>query len=109
MIDGPWQVVPIRNRAELHAEARAMRNCLEDYEADCRSGEVLVFSIRDQLTGQRRACFSVVPELDGGWTLEHIAGKANAGVGKEMAGLAARFVARMQWVGANNQARPAPG
>jgi len=99
MIDGRWQVVPIRNCAELSAEARAMRNCLGDYEADCRSGDVLVFSIRDQLTGERRACFSVARAPGGAWELEHIAGKQNAEPGEEMRGLAEYFVARMELIG----------
>ena len=96
-VHGRWRVVPIRSCAELDAEAAAMRNCLKDYLLDCLGGQVQIYSIRDQLTGERMACFSVVRDAEGGpWELEQIAGIANAEASDEMAALALRLISEME-------------
>lgn len=96
MTFGQWRVVPIRSAVELAAEAAAMKNCLADYEDDCRAGSYAVFSIRDQLTDERKACFSLTRvDTDEPWELEQIAGKKNAAVGDEMLEVAQRAVAAM--------------
>jgi hypothetical protein len=74
-----------------------MRNCLKDYLLDCLGGQVQIYSIRDQLTGERMACFSVVRDAEGGpWELEQIAGIANAEASDEMAALALRLISEME-------------
>jgi hypothetical protein len=93
---GPWWVVPMRNPLELAEEAMAMKNCLRDYEDDCRVGSAVVFSIRDALTSERAACF-VAGRIEPGekWEIEQIAGKMNAAARDGMREVAERVVARM--------------
>jgi hypothetical protein len=88
-----FRVVPIRCAAELAEEAEAMENCLEDYEDDCRSGNFAVFSVRDQLTDERLACFSIEREAPGEmWEVSQVAGPKNARV-EDRIELAARILA----------------
>lgn len=76
---GPRWIVPVRNLAELEAEALAMKNCLCDHELDCGSGLFAVYSIRDALTSDREACFAVECEAPGReWKVVDVAGKGNA-------------------------------
>lgn len=96
MTCGGWWVVPLGSVGDLAVEAAAMRNCLVDYAHLCRSGDVVVFSIRDALTSQRAACFAVSRARPGApWVLEEIAGKMNEPARGEVLGVAARVVERM--------------
>jgi hypothetical protein len=62
-----------------------MKNCLEDYEEQCRAGDTLVFSIRDALTSERVACFSLFREGPReAWEIEGVAGKMNEEVDQEL-------------------------
>lgn len=93
---GNWWVVPIANAAELAEEARAMRNCLEEYREDCEAGSAIVFSIRDALTAERAACFCVGREEPGGdWKLEQVAGPGNARVSDELYAIASIVALRL--------------
>jgi hypothetical protein len=97
VIIGNWRVVPIRSFADLMAEAQAMKNCLADYEEDCRVGSVAIFSIRDAITDERAACFAAGRDEDGsGWELEQVAGKQNAEASAEMRLVAATAVGRIK-------------
>ena len=103
MTFGPWWVVPIASPADLAAEAAAMKNCLEEYASDCRSGEVVVFSIRDALTSERAACFAVSrDDRDEPWELEQIAAKMNEPASEEACVVAALVVERMNRQGASS-------
>lgn len=81
---GPFRVVPIRNTDSLRAEGRAMQTCLSSYSTVCCTNMYAVFSVRDALTDERLACFSVaVPSSNappGSWRLDQVAGKRNAKV-----------------------------
>ena len=101
---GPWRVVAIRNRRELQEEARAMHNCLERYEADCRFEAMAVYSIRDRASGGRAACFSLELDLeDHVWRLGQVSGRGNCRVAQELVGVALASLARCRL-----QARAAP-
>lgn len=93
---GPWWVVPIRTAADLAEEAIAMKNCLREYEDDCRFGSAAVFSIRDALTSERAASFVIgrsAPEDP--WELEQVKAKQNGEVGVALQAVAARVVERL--------------
>ena len=81
---GPFRIVPIRDTDALEAEGRAMQNCLSRYRLACATKMYAVFSVRDALTDERLACFSVgVPSTraePGSWRLDQVAGKRNAKV-----------------------------
>lgn len=91
-VDG-YGVVPIRTAAELYEEAAAMRNCLATYEADCRSGRNVVFSVRK---GRRRVADLVAtrPAHFGGFWSAEVRGKANCPV-PELDGLMVTVVAAL--------------
>ncbi len=97
VIDGAYLVVPIRSSAELRAEARAMMNCLETYEAECALGEIIVFSIRRASDRKRLACFTVSRTVGKHryWQVSQIAGKVNSTAPPELALVAKRAVARL--------------
>ena len=96
MTFGPWWVVPLSSRAQLAAEAAAMKNCLEDYEDDCRAGTYVVFSIRDALTGKPEACLSASRDSpDEPWEMDQLAGKMNAPVREELLPIAKRVLQRL--------------
>lgn len=97
-----YRVVAIRSAAELVAEAEAMKNCLADYEDACRAGEVLVFSVRDDLTDERLACFAATRYDDEAWELIEVAGRMNEAVGEEIARVAEATVGKL------NGTRPHP-
>lgn len=93
---GPYRVVAIRCAADLAAEAEAMKNCLANYEEACRSGDIVVFSIREHSTGARIACFAAERCADGGrWELVEIAGKMNAAVDEAGERVAHAMVAKL--------------
>jgi hypothetical protein len=93
---GPYRVVAIRCAADLAAEAEAMKNCLANYEEACRSGDIVVFSIRKRSTGARVACFAAERCGDGGdWKLVEIAGKMNANVDEAVERIAHAMVAKL--------------
>ena len=81
---GSFRVMPIRDTDALYAEGRAMQNCLSRYAVACATKMYAVFSVRDALTDERLACFSVgVPSSDappGSWRLDQVAGPRNAKV-----------------------------
>lgn len=96
MTFGPWWVVPMKSPADLAAEAAAMKNCLEEYAGDCRSGNLVIFSIRDALTSERTACFAVSrDDRDEPWELEQVAAKMNEPASVEACTVAALVVERM--------------
>jgi hypothetical protein len=85
MLWGPYRVVAIDCADALEAEAQAMKNCLASYEEACRSGEVVVYSIRERSTGARIACFAAERAGDGdSWELIEVAGKMNAAVDEDL-------------------------
>ena len=85
-----------------------MRNCLEDYDEYCRSGNVVLFSIRDALTSERTACFAVSRADQGGpWELEQIAAKMNEPASEEACAVAALVVERMNCCSHRGEARTA--
>ncbi len=93
---GPFRVIAIRCAAELAAEAEAMKNCLASYEEACRSGAVVVFSIRERSTGARIACFAAQRADDGrSWELVEAAGKMNAEVDVETERIGHAMVAKL--------------
>ena len=82
---GPYRVVAISCAADLAAEAAAMKNCLATYEDACRSGEIVVFSIRQRSTGVRVACFAAEKDqYSPTWELIEVAGKMNAAINDEL-------------------------
>lgn len=70
--------IALTNGAALWEEAVAMRNCLgkAGYVHDCIDGRCRLFSIRDRLTGKRRATVRLEKRLRR-WWLAEIAGFAN--------------------------------
>lgn len=73
-----------------------MKNCLESYVDACRSGDVIVFSIRERANGARVACFAAqrVEDLRH-WSVIQVAGKMNALVDEEIARLAEATVVKL--------------
>lgn len=51
-----WHVTPITNSGDLKLEALKMHNCLHDYVDRCVSGDIEIYSVRDPVTGKRKAC-----------------------------------------------------
>lgn len=94
---GRWWIVPLRTRVELHDEADAMENCLATYEADCRAGTVVIFSIRDALTSERVGCFSVGRRgTDDAWQVGEVNGPHNEPLDDEFVELAEQVAAGMR-------------
>jgi hypothetical protein len=60
-----WDVVPLDSSAALIREALAMRNCLRNYVEQCRNGEVEIYSVRQPLTGKRKACIAFKFDAEG--------------------------------------------
>ena len=85
-------MVALRNAVQLREEAQAMRNCVGNYEAACRSGRTVVFSIRK---GDRRVANMTAWRAKGKdgmrWAEPEIAGKANRAV-PDLGGLARRVM-----------------
>lgn len=82
-------VVPLESLDALRDEARAMRNCLENYAIDCLEGEALPFSIRTA-AGERVACFMLVRVgALGRWEVEQVAGVFNMPASEEATAAAA--------------------
>lgn len=93
---GAYRVVAIRCAAELAAEAEAMKNCLATYEEACRSGAIVVFSIRERSTGARVACFAAERGDDGtSWQLVEVAGKMNSPVDDDVERMGHAMVAKL--------------
>lgn len=85
MTFGNWWVVPIRCPAQLADEAAAMKNCLEDYESELVGGDFAVYSIRDALTTERFACFSVARDGAGDpWSVQEAVGRMNRSLDEEL-------------------------
>ena len=72
-----------------------MKNCLESYEDACRSGRMVVFSIRDRASGTRVACCAAQRNDDGSWAVLQVAGKMNAEVDEEIARIAEAAVMKL--------------
>ena len=92
----PYRVVAIRSAAELLIEGKAMKNCLANYEDACRSGDVLVFSIRELPNLQRLACFAA-QRIEGtrNWEVLEVAGKMNSAAGGDMERIAEAMVVKL--------------
>lgn len=102
-----WRVVPLRNPAEVVAEAKAMRNCLEDYVDDFGSGNFAVYSIRDGRSGKPLACFSVGRESPRhAWEVEQVAGPGNAEPTEELYAVAAVALGKLRSAAASPASRP---
>jgi hypothetical protein len=95
---GAHRVVPICTLADLHEEARLLRNCLDTYGDHCAFGRVGVFSIR-ALDGRRLACFALkrvaAPAL---WEIIQVAGPANTEASAELVDIAEAVLFRARYM-----------
>ena len=74
---GQWLVLPISSSLDLLQEARAMRNCLADFQPNCEAGEVEIYSVRDAVTRKRKACIGIRFDMAGSPYIFDVRGFAN--------------------------------
>lgn len=93
--DGPWQILPITSSDALVRESMAMRNCLQGLLRDCESGKVEVYSVRDRVTGKRRACIGFRFRSNSPRLMD-VKGYANTPPGREMLRLEAKIFGMLE-------------
>lgn len=80
---GSLGVVPLTSSRHLLEEAIALKNCADGYQARCRQGAYLMLSLREQLSGKRRALVGLA-FYSGRWRFDNVAGPCNQQVSERV-------------------------
>jgi hypothetical protein len=94
---GEYEIVPIRNAADLYQEGRVMHHCVGTYSDRVRRGEVYIYSIRRD--GMREATLGLSKDRER-VVLSELRGRCNSVVPRKI------VTAARKWLRAQKQSAP---